>query len=79
MPNRIQATNAVPPDFQTSDGRSQNIRAQPWQRQLRGIRKHPDYEEGLGPEVGFYFAYWVEALRASRNRGSDNIGVSASN
>jgi hypothetical protein len=38
-----------------------------------------DREEGLGPEVEFYFAYWGGASRTSRNTGSDNVGVSAWN
>jgi hypothetical protein len=33
----------------------------PQERQAVVTRVLSNSEEGLGPEVGFYFAYWVEA------------------
>ena len=33
----------------------------PQERQAVVTRVRSNSEEGLGPEVGFYFAYWVEA------------------
>jgi hypothetical protein len=45
------------------------------ERQAVVTRVLSNREEGLGSEADYYLAYWVEALRTSNNRKSDNVGV----
>ena len=49
------------------------------ERQAVVTRVLSNREEGFGPEVEFFFSYWVAGPRTSRNRGSDNVGVRAWN
>ena len=45
------------------------------ERQAAVTRVLSNREEGLGPEVDFYLAYWVEAYEVPETGARTNLGV----